>query len=372
MLAYHNIIVKRQLKRLKNPMIVLFLYSYQKLIMKKLFTTLGAVLFMSVQLWAQDAVTKAVEEGKKLYEAAKYTEAATVYKKALAKNKDNDILNNEMATTQLALKNYSEAVTYADKVINANSKLANVAYATKGSALGLKGDYDQSILTLKDGINKYPDDHYLHYNLAFTQLGGSQYSMAEMSAKKAINLKADFPGSHLVLGQAMFYQNKRVPSMLALYYFLLLEPSTPRSSSALSMIDQAVNLGITKEGDKINVQIPNNESDEFSTADVIVSLSQANRYDEKNKSKSEQQMFCESTRMLFTTLEENNKNKKTDIWWTFYVPFFSEMTKNDNVDAFCYQAMSTKNNNNVNNWVRDNKSKLDKLKTWYDANYVKK
>ena len=340
--------------------------------MKKLFTTLGAVLFMSVQLWAQDAVTKTVEEAKKLSDAGKFSEAATVYKKALSKNKENDVLNNEMSLVQLSLKNYSEAVTFADKVINANSKLAAQAYATKGSAQGLKGDYDQAILTFKDGINKYPDDFFLHYNLAFTQLNGSQYSHAEASAKKAINLKADFAGSHLILGQAMFYQNKRVPSMLALYYFLLLEPNTPRSTTALSMIDQAVNLGITKEGDKINVQIPNNENDEFSTADVIVSLSQANRYDEKNKSKSEQQMFCESTRMLFTTLEENNKNKKQDIWWTVYVPFFSDMTKNDNVDAFCYQAMSTKNNNNVNIWVRDNKFRLDKLKAWYDANYAKK
>jgi len=340
--------------------------------MKKVFTTIGAVLLLSFQLLAQDAVTKALEEGKKLYDAGKYSDAAGVYKKALSKNKENDVLNNEMSLVQLALKNYSEAVVYSDKVINANSKLANVAYATKGSAQGLKGDYDQAILTIKDGINKYPEDFFLYYNLAFTQLGGSQYSQAEASAKKAIEIKPDFAGSHLVLGQSMFYQNKRVPSMLALYYFLLLEPNTPRSSSALSMMDQAVNLGITKEGDKINVQIPNKEKDEFGTADVIISLSQANKLDEKNKSKSEQQIFCESTNMLFTTLAENKKQDKKGIWWTFYVPFFEDMQKNDNLDAFCYQAMITKNNNAVNNWVRDNKSKIDKLKSWYDANYAKK
>jgi tetratricopeptide (TPR) repeat protein len=340
--------------------------------MKKLFTTLGAALLLSAQLWAQDAPNKAIEEGKKLYTAGKYSEAATLYKKAISKDKNNEALNNEMALTQLALKNYSEAIEFSDKVIAANSKLANQAYATKGSAQGLKGDYDQAILTFKDGINKYPEDFFLYYNLAFTQLNGSQYSLAEASAKKAILMKPDFPGNHLVLGQAMFYQNKRVPSMLALYYFLLLEPNTPRSATALSMLDQAVNLGITKEGDKINVQIPNNEKDEFGTADVIISLSQANKYDEKNKSKSEQQMFCESTRMLFTTLDENNKSGKKDIWWTFYVPFFSDMTKNDNLDAFCYQSMSTKNNNNVSNWVRDNKEKIDKLNSWYDANYAKK
>jgi Tfp pilus assembly protein PilF len=342
--------------------------------MRKLFAIFGAAFLLSLQLGAQDAqVTKALEEGRKLYEAGKHSEAASVYKKALSKNKENDLLNNEMALTQLALKNYSEAIVFSDKVIIANSKLASQAYATKGSALGLKGDYDQAILTFKDGINKYPEDFFLYYNLAFTQLNGAQYSQAEATAKKAVALKPDFPGSHLVLGQAMFYQNKRVPSMLALYYFLLLEPNTPRSSSALSLIDQAVNLGITKEGNKINVQIPNNEKDEFRTADVIISLSQANRYDDKNKSKSEQQVFCESTRMLFTTLEEHKKdNSKTDIWWTFYVPFFADMTKTDNVDAFCYQAMSTKNNNSVNNWVRDNKDKLDKLKTWYEANYAKK
>jgi tetratricopeptide (TPR) repeat protein len=340
--------------------------------MKKLLTTLGTTFLLSFQLLAQDQVTKALEEGKKLYDAGKYSDAASVYKKALSKNKDNDVLNNEMATTQLALKNYSEAIVFSDKVINANSKLASQAYATKGSAQGLKGDYDMAVLTLKDGIIKYPDDFFLYYNLAFTQLGGAQYSQAEASAKKAIMIKPDFAGSHLVLGQSMFYQNKRVQSMLALYYFLMLEPNSPRAAQALSMMDQAVNLGITKEGDKVNVQIPNNDKDEFGTADVIISLSQANRYDEKNKSKSEQQIFCESTKMLFSTLAENNNGSKKDIWWTFYVPFFADMQKNDNLDAFCHQSMLTKNNNSVNNWVRDNKDKIDKLKTWYDANYAKK
>ena len=340
--------------------------------MKKVFTTIGAVFLLSFQLLAQDAVTKALDEGKKLYDAGKYSDAASIYKKALSKNKENDVLNNEMSLVQLALKNYSEAIVFSDKVIAANSKLSNIAYATKGSAQGLKGDYDQAVLTLKDGINKFPDDFFLYYNLAFTQLGGSQFSQAEASAKKAIAIKPDFAGSHLVLGQSMFYQNKRVPSMLALYYFLLLEPNTPRAASALSMMDQAVNLGITKEGDKINVQIPNKEKDEFGTADVIISLSQANKYDEKNKSKTEQQIFCESTNMLFTTLAENNSDSKSGIWWTFYVPFFADMQKNDNLDAFCYQAMLTKNNNAVNNWVRDNKSKIDKLKSWYEINYAQK
>lgn len=341
--------------------------------MKQLFSTIGAVLLLSVRLFAQDAaLTKTLEEGKKHSDAGKFAEAASVYKKALSKDKTNETLNNEMALVQLSLKNYSEAIAFSDKVIQANSKLSNQAYATKGTAQGMKGDYEEAILTFKDGINKFPDDFFLYYNLAFTQLNGSQYSHAEASAKKAIMLKSDFPASHLVLGQAMYYQNKRVPSMLALYYFLLLEPNTPRSAQALTLMDQAINLGITKEGDKINVQIPNNEKDEFGTADVIISLSQANRYDEKNKSKSEQQVFCESTHMLFTTLAENNKGEKKDLWWTFYVPFFSEMQKSDNVDAFCYQAMSTKNNNSVNNWVRDNKSKLDKLKVWYEANYAKK
>ncbi|MBL7719902.1 MAG: tetratricopeptide repeat protein [Flavipsychrobacter sp.] len=341
--------------------------------MKKVFATFGAVLWLSVSVFAQDAqLAKTLEEGRKLSSGGKYSEAASVYKKALSKDKNNDALNNEMALVQLSLKNYSEAITFADKVITANSKLANQAFATKGSAQGLKGDYDQAVLTFKDGINKYPEDFYLYYNLAFTQLNGSQYAQAEASAKKAVLLKPDFAGSHLVLGQTMYYQNKRVQAMLALYYFLMLEPNTPRSSSALAMMDQAVNLGITKEGDKINVQIPNNEKDEFGTADVIISLSQANKYDEKNKSKSEQQVFCESTKMLFNTLVENNKGDKKDIWWSFYVPFFDDMQKNDNVDAFCYQALSTKSNNNVQNWVRDNKSKIDKLNSWYEANYAKK
>lgn len=333
---------------------------------------MGAVLLLSVNTFAQDAQTKQMEEAKKLYDAGKYSEAASTYKKILSKDKNSVAANMEMANTQLALKNYSEAIVYSDKVIAANVPQANQAYAVKGSAQGLKGDYDAAVLTLKDGINKFPDDFFLYYNLAFTQLNSSQYSQAEASAKKAVALKPDFAGSHLVLGQSMFYQNKRVPSMLALYYFLLLEPNSPRSASALTLIDQAVNLGITKEGDKINVQIPNKENDEFGTADVIISLTQANRYDEKNKSKSEQQIFCENTRTLFVTLGENSKTGNKEIWWSMYVPFFYEMTKNDNVDAFCHQALLSKNNNNVNNWVRDNKSKIDKLNSWYDSNYAKK
>lgn len=322
--------------------------------MKKLIGLLPVFILLCTGLFAQE--NNFITEGIKLHDKGDYEGAIGFFKKALQSDKNSVHANYEMASTYLAMKDYTNALKYADKVITRNVDYVDQAYIVKGSALDLLGRKPEAISAYKAAIKKYPKNHLLYYNLALTSFNLKNYKEAGDALQKALKLNQLHASSHFLLGLCMTKQGNRVQGMLALYNFLLLEPKTKRSATALQALeDQWKNTTVRKPAVK--------EEDEFKTATLMLDVLQAANNNETNKNKPAIVLFAENTNTIFTILGEEKKNNK-GFWWSFYVDYFYTLAKNSHTEALCYYINQSKGDI-YDVWLKDNLAKMEALSEWY-------
>ncbi|MBL7700772.1 MAG: tetratricopeptide repeat protein [Ferruginibacter sp.] len=324
--------------------------------MKKIAGFLSAFSFLCLCTYAQE--NNFITEGIKMHDKGDYEGAITFFKKALQSDKNSIHANYEMASTYLAMKDYTNALQYADKVIARNLDYVDQAYILKGSALDLSGKPLQAINTYKLALKKYSKNQSLYYNLALTYFSLKQYNDADEALIRSLKLDQLHAGSHFLLGLSQARQGKRVKSLLVLYNFLLLEPKTKRSITAFQTLqDQWKNAGNKA------AQVNNEEDDEFSTATAMLDVLQDANKNEANKNKPEYLLLGENTNIIFTILGEEKKDKK-GFWWNFYVDYFYSLASNHHTEALCYYITQSANTA-YNEWLKDNLKKMEALSEWY-------
>ncbi len=303
-----------------------------------------------------------ITEGIKMHDKGDYEGAIDFFKKALQSDKNSIQANYELASTYLALKDYPNALKYADIVIARNLDYVDQAYILKGSALDLLGRKPEAINTYKLALKKYKTNHLLYYNLALTSFNLKNYNDADDALQKALKLNPLHASSHFLLGMSMISQGNRVQAILALYNFLLLEPKTKRSASALlALEDEWKNAGKQKNNSKTSPA--KKEGDEFSTVTLMLDILESSKNNEANKNKPAVSLLAENTQIIFTLLGEAKKDKK-GFWWNFYVDYFYTLANNHHTEALCYYIYQSRGDT-YDVWLKDNLPKMEALSEWY-------
>lgn len=326
-------------------------------------------LFLTANLFGQDdKVKELVKRGTELHDQGRYDEAIAEYKAALEIDKNSTVANYELSYTYMSMGKYDDAVKYSKKVIKQNTTNQHEAYVVLGSSLDMQGKQNKAISIFKEGLALYPNSNLLNYNLALTYFKQKEYNKAEEAAIDAVVAKPQHPGSHIILSAIMQAKGERVKSLLPLYYFLMLEPNSQRSVANYARVRKLLGLGVEQTDDKhISVNVPFNatkdKDNEFSAAEMKVSLLAASRYTEENKNKSDMDFFVESTKGLFSILGELKKDN-TGIWWDLYTTKFYDLVQSNNHEAFCYYISKSINSADVKKWIADNPAKMQSLKEW--------
>jgi Tfp pilus assembly protein PilF len=331
--------------------------------MKKLLLLL--VLVSPVTLFAQTA-KELVSEGVELYDNGKYTEALAVYEKARKIDPKDDGIIYEMGLTYSRLKDYTKAIECADKVIAMDTDLLAKAYLLKGSALDYSGKPKDALSVFKKGIKKRPDYYSLYYSVALTSFNQKEYEQAEEALQSCLKLNPLHVNSHYLMG--VLKTDEKSKSMLALLNFLIVEPTGKRANVAFNVISGQHKQGVKVEDDNsITVTVNDlNSKDDFSVSDMFLSMSQATNHIEENKGKSDFELFSENTMSFFRELGElQEKNKKTDFWWKFYVGFFYDLAKDKELyETFSYYVYQDVQSTAVETWLQKNPDRVKKLQDW--------
>lgn len=324
--------------------------------------------FLSLGLFAQESVINDfISQGIRLHDKGEYTAAIEMYKKALLLNRRSAQANYETASSYLSLKAYDSCIVYSDKVIGINTDYMDQAYILKGSAQDIQGKPGDAVKTYKKGLQKYKNNHLLYYNLALTSFNLKEYKDTEEALQKALKINPSHASSHFLLALNMIVQEKRVKGILALYNFLLLEPKSKRTASALQTLEEELAKGVKKDGEKsVTITMPAKKGDdEFYTAELMLGLLESSKTNEINKNKSAAELFVDNTNSFFTILGELKKDKK-GFWWNFYIDYFYTLATNKHTEAFCYYITQSKDNI-YTEWVKYNMPKLEAFSTWYSG-----
>lgn len=347
------------------------------------FKTLLLFLFFSAA-YAQNKADaeKLVDEGIELHDKGDYDGAIRKYNKALEVDKDNLLALSETALSLNTSGKYDEAIKISKQAISThpNEDLSNV-YVTYANSLDYLKKTDEALKIYDEGIRKFPDYYQLYFNKGICYANSTTPNEAIGYFQKALLVNPNHPGSLNAIG-VMEMSSNRIPAILTFSRFLVVEPQTSRAKKNLESLKNLLMQGVVNNSDKnitININ-PNTLSDskgkkrenDFSQADLILSMSAALDFDESSANKTEIEKFIRKFETICSSLDETKKGN-SGFYWENLVPYFIEMKKKKMTESFAYIAFATSENEDVSKWLKANQAELEKFYTWStDYNWKKK
>ncbi len=326
------------------------------------------LLLCNIPLFAQsNSVSTLMDKGNLLYDQGDYEAALVTYNAALEIDKNSDFANYEIANTYLALQKFQECVTYINKVLKTKNTLHNQAYLLKGTALDMMGKPTDALEVYYAGLKKFPEDFLLQYNTALTLYNQKQDDEAIEHVIAAIEANPKHKSSHLLLSQCMTFSNKRVQALMNMFYFLMLDNNSKRSGDAYIQLQKLFSQGVKSDGNNnISISLAHTEDkDEFQSADLMLSLTEAVKFEDKNKGKTKGELFYDQAKIFFELLGTiKQKRKSQPIWWNVYIPFFNSLVQSGNDEAFCYYISMKAADFSAADWMKNNVEKEAKLLNW--------
>jgi len=226
----------------------------------KVFLTgwLAAASWLVAQAQSATEAPGLVREGVALYDEGRYEQALAKYQQALAAAPGDPTARAELAMTYLALRRNAEAISTSRQLLQEQPASSPSVYATYGNALDANQQPTEALAAYAQGLRQHPTSYILFFNQGVTLAQRKRAAEALLSFRHAVVCNPAHGSSHLLLGQILLGSpGGRVPGVLALARFLVLEPTSPRAAQARQLLDQALLQGLNRTGDRqLNVNIP--------------------------------------------------------------------------------------------------------------------
>lgn len=344
--------------------------------MKKIFLFL-ALIFINKISFSQnkEAAEKIVEDGIPYHDRGNYDKAIRKYNAALELDKDNLLALSEKAYSLLMSKNYDEAIYTCKKAIekHPNHKGLKSVYITYGTAFDSKRNAEKSIKAYEEGIKAFPDFYQLYFNKGVVYSDIEKYDDALICFQKSILFNPEHASSHNAIARIEKLKNRKIPAILSYCRFLITEPQTDRAIENLKSLKTLMCAEKKQTGKENASQNPTSNTEESSDNKFVVtefSLKKETLFDteSKNKSKTEAENFIRKFDKICASLEQT-KQENNGFYWNYYAPYFIDMKKNNNIEAFSYIIFASTENENddVARWLKKNKLKLNKFYEWSKA-----
>lgn len=333
---------------------------------KYVFIALCSLTYMTAS--AQTATDSLINVATHYIDKQEFDKAIDLYTQALKKKPDNLKLINKAASAYLLKGDTKHAILFSDKVLESENEYRLEAFLIKGTALDTEEQHTACIETFKAGIKEFGYHPLLSYNLAFNYYKNKEVDETISILERSIYRTPAHAASHLLLANALLKQNKRPEALLALYYFLLLEPNTERSATAFSTIlDIYASTITTTENNEIEIVMDLSAATQFANINLLLSLLANQQFSETNKNKTGLDRYLDFSAAIFGILTPDPaKMDNYSIWWDIYIPFFSALKEAGHVQAYCYfttQALSKTSYD----WIKNNPSAFKSFSKWVNS-----
>jgi tetratricopeptide (TPR) repeat protein len=307
-------------------------------------------------------------EGLAYHDAGRYDEAIEKYKRVLDEAPEEVSAMYEMAFSYAAKKDCATAMELARRGAQYRSKVLPQFHLLLGNCLDDLGRPIEAMDVYKDAINISPDFALLHFNLGLAEMRLDKNADARKSFQQALLLDPNHPSSHYLLANVYNALGYRVPAVLALSRFLMLEPESRRADEALELLNQLLGGGVAKgeKPNEINVTLalsPKSRKDEgdFDSVSLVLSLSLAAS---QVQAKGTASPFKRLGSMYAVMGDALSRTKGKGFAVSYYAPFFAQIEQKGFVEPFLYRALNGAQVDGAEEWSRESRSKLDEFESW--------
>lgn len=303
-----------------------------------------------------------INEGIKLHDSKMYDEAIKKYEQVLKANPDCALATYEMAFSYYNKKDFQKALETGYKLVQYKGNLGILGYGLIANILDDQGKPKDAIEIYQNAIKQLQNDpeyrnhlSSLHYNLGVTYTRQKQYKEARETLKKAVEYDFKYPSPNYLLAEVYYGSKYKVPALLAAARLIALEINTQRTKRSVEIF-----LDILKSAKKdentgninifIDINAPKDEGD-FGMYELILGTLTTVKAD-KDKNKSENEIFADAVGSLIAMLEEDKKLTSSFVGKT-YIPFLVELKKKGYVKHFAYLILQQSGNKDAEKWLID-------------------
>ncbi|MBO0357222.1 hypothetical protein J0X19_04645 [Hymenobacter sp. BT186] len=299
---------------------------------------------------------EAVKEGIALHDKDQFEAALAHYATVTPGDSLYAAVQGEMSLTYLAAKRYPEAIEAAQRALNLRYADPQ-PYITLGSAEDESKHPEKAVAAYQAGLKRFPYYQSLWYNLAVTQIGAKQFQPGLSSLQRSLELRPTHAGSHYALAKLAARQGQTSHAMLSLLTYLLIQPDSESSNSVLVELEkQASHAADIAETDRIPAFLPN---EAFRELDLLLDSKVALRKDYTSKVKFDANLVKQL--QLLVEKFPSTTASPDDLWLRLYGPLVEGLRQGENLTAATYFILSSADDKKAAQWVKGNKSKVDKM-----------
>ncbi|MBN2165798.1 MAG: tetratricopeptide repeat protein [Marinilabiliaceae bacterium] len=301
-----------------------------------------------------------IDEGVELHDNELYAEAIRKFEKALRIESRNLAAKYEMANSWYQLGNFDKSAELSKQVVDAFGSYWSESVILYGSSLKQQGKKTKALRVYQMALKKDPGNQILRYHLGVIYFELKEYEKAEEHAKMSITLNKAHSLSHYLLSIVMLAQKKRVESMIALYYYLLLDQDSDLSKEAYKSLT-AIWKGYA-QASSVNVLMRKSNEETFFERVSATLLKNSRNYGEGVKDSSQ---FVEQTAFLLSLLS-GTECDEDDFWDKNYLLFYKNIVDLQFSSAFAYYVSACNNKERVLVWVSNNSELFERFIEWME------
>lgn len=348
--------------------------------MKRIFLFLLFSIFVQVIFAQGDSDIQAlVEQGVKLHDAGKYSEAIAKYDEALKIDSTNMLVLAEKSLTLLHSGRFEECVAVCEYAIETNPGGYNLdmIYINYATCYDYLKQPEKAVEKYDEGIALFPELSLLYFNKGITLSGMEKYDEAINCMKSSLLLDPLHAGSHNAIARLSHIQSRNIPALLAYCRFMVIEPEGKRAALNLKNIE-IIMAGSSEKTGKNSITININSSifadttengepaeDAFSNVEILLIMSAALDYDKKYKKETEVERFQRKIETVFGVMDEVMADNH-GFFWEFYAPYFIELKNKGYLETFSYIVYASSGLDYVNEWLTKNDRKIVEFYNWSD------
>lgn len=329
----------------------------------KIFTSV-VFFFVAIAAYAQTEFGivnsgELIRKGIEKHDAEKYDEAIDYYNQVPENDTNYTLATAEKAFAYYAKKDYENTIKLCEETLKYGTEYDNNLYITLGSAYDDAGKSEKAIEVYDKAIKEYPKNHLILFNKAVTLEKQERYTEAIAAYQQALLISPYHGTSHYRLGHLAEQEGDLTRAMLCYNTFLIVEPTSERALTVLTMLDGMVSKKYDDSKAK-GIKFSENGED-FSEIENLIRKQLALNKNYKLESKADFPVVRQNQALLsYLPTHKGNKG----FWETFYVPFYAQIYKEGRFEDYSYYIIASSDNDKVKSLVSKNKKVLDKFAEW--------